>query len=66
MPIYEFWCPKCEKEFELQRPISDYDKPAVCPDCGSEAEKLVSPCASKVEYNLHISTKAFRKREKKM
>jgi len=35
MPTYEFWCPKCEKEFEVKRPIADFDKPALCPDCGT-------------------------------
>jgi putative FmdB family regulatory protein len=52
MPTYEFWCPKCEKEFEVKRPMADFDKPAFCPDCGTQGEKLVSTFASKIDLYL--------------
>ena len=63
MPIYEFWCPKCEIEFELQRPMAECDKPAFCPNCQSEAEKLVSRFGTKVEFDVKTASKAFRKRK---
>lgn len=63
MPTYEYWCPKCQKEFELRRPIADFDKPASCPRCGAEGERLMSAFASKVDYTLHVPAKAaFRKK----
>jgi len=65
MPTYEFWCPKCGKEFEVKRPMADFDKPASCPDCGSPGEKLVSLFASKVGYNLQVPAKEpFRRKDK--
>jgi putative FmdB family regulatory protein len=33
MPIYEYLCKTCKKEFELLRPMSATDLPP-CPDCG--------------------------------
>ena len=42
MPIFEFKCDKCGKEFERVVFVSDQDK-VNCPDCGSlEARKLLS------------------------
>ena len=63
MPTYEFWCPKCEKEFEVKRPIADFDKPAPCPDCGTKGEKLISTFASKIGYTMQVPAKPpFRKK----
>jgi len=65
MPIYEYFCPRCKKEFELMRPLSEADKPAFCPDCGSEAEKLISVFASKADFYIKPPAKdAFRERSK--
>ena len=42
MPIFEFRCDHCGKEFERVLFNSDQDK-VICPDCGSsEARKLLS------------------------
>jgi putative FmdB family regulatory protein len=65
MPIYEYFCPKCEKEFELMRPFSEADKSALCPECGSEAEKLISAFASKVNFYIKVPKGAFRGRTKR-
>jgi len=63
MPTYEYWCPKCEKEFEVKKPISDFDKPAFCPDCGTQGERLMSNFASKIGYTLQVPAKPpFRKK----
>jgi putative FmdB family regulatory protein len=35
MPIYEFVCEKCRREFDLLRPMSQADDPAACETCGS-------------------------------
>ena len=61
MPIYEYSCPKCKTEFELRRPISEADKPAECPKCGSEAQKLISGFACKTGSYLQGAAKPFRK-----
>jgi putative FmdB family regulatory protein len=31
MPLYEYYCPPCGNRFELLRPASQMDAPAVCP-----------------------------------
>ncbi|MEA3253897.1 MAG: zinc ribbon domain-containing protein [Chloroflexota bacterium] len=64
MPTYEYWCPKCHKEFEIKKPISDFDKPALCPACGTEGEKLISNFASKTGYNLQVPAREpFREKK---
>ena len=61
MPIYEYYCGKCVKEFEAMRPISKASEPTFCPICGAEARKLVSACASKVDFYIRPSVRlAFR------
>lgn len=61
MPIYEFYCPKCKKEFEVMRSVSKVDEQAKCPACGSNGERLLSVFASKKEYSIRIPGKdAFR------
>lgn len=61
MPIYEFYCSKCAKEFELTRPFSDSDKPGTCPDCGCECQKMVSVCSTNTDYRIKYPVKgAFR------
>ena len=47
MPLYEYHCKKCEENFEALVSLSDSDKPAECPKCGSkETEKLLSTFAA--------------------
>ena len=61
MAVYEYLCPKCNQEFELKRPISESDKPASCPKCGTTGKKLVSVFSSKAEYSIKGPEKdAFR------
>jgi putative FmdB family regulatory protein len=36
MPVYEFRCDKCRKEFEIIAAVKDYDPAKTkCPKCGS-------------------------------
>jgi putative FmdB family regulatory protein len=62
MAIYEYYCSKCRKVFQVQRPMSRYEEPADCPRCGARAERLLSSFASKIDYNLQVPGKEpFRK-----
>jgi len=64
MPIYEYYCSKCQQEFELMRPISKVDEPAFCPSCGTEGQRLVSACASKVDFYIRpVAKPVFRKHQ---
>jgi putative FmdB family regulatory protein len=42
MPLYEYYCPVCEKKFELLRPMSRAGEPAVCPEGHDGAKRVVS------------------------
>jgi len=42
MPLYEFYCPTCEKKFELLRSMSRSDEPATCPSGHEGAERVIS------------------------
>jgi putative FmdB family regulatory protein len=54
MPIYEYWCHDCDKEFEELRPMSRASEPAACPTCGAPSEKLPSVFASKADYTIKV------------
>lgn len=41
MPIYEYRC-ECGQEFEKLRPMSQCSESSVCPECGKEANKVIS------------------------
>lgn len=43
MPTYAYQCEACDIAFEKVLPISKYDEPQECPDCGQgPAKKLVT------------------------
>jgi putative FmdB family regulatory protein len=47
MPLYEYRCRKCGKQFELLRRMADADRDLVCPECRSEeVERLLSTFAA--------------------
>ena len=52
MPIYEFLCLKCRKEFALTLTIRERgEKPPVCPACGStELETRISRVFAKTSH----------------
>jgi len=41
MPVYEYQCTVCRKEFEYEHRMSDPPK-AVCEACGGQLERLIS------------------------
>ncbi len=47
MPIYEYYCSTCERDFEVIRPVSRSDEPAECSECGVPAERQLSNFAFK-------------------
>jgi len=61
MPIYEYLCSRCKTRFELRRPFSEADNPALCPKCNSEARKLISGFACKTGAYIQGLAKPFRK-----
>jgi putative FmdB family regulatory protein len=44
MPTYSYLCESCQLNFDKILPMSKFDSPQSCPDCGkSPAKKLVTP-----------------------
>ena len=44
MPVYEYECKACHREFEYQQRMSDPEK-TTCEACGGELERLISRTA---------------------
>ena len=42
MPIYEYFCANCNAEYELVRPASKMDDPALCKACGEAGRRQLS------------------------
>jgi putative FmdB family regulatory protein len=38
MPLYEYSCTECGKQFELIRALAERDLPCQCPHCGQQAD----------------------------
>lgn len=36
MPLYEYHCETCERDFEKRRAIKEADAPVQCPECESK------------------------------
>jgi len=43
MPRYHYKCNKCDKKYENNLPLKDYDKPQKCEVCGSEMNRVFYP-----------------------
>jgi putative FmdB family regulatory protein len=46
MPLYEYYCESCKRRFELLRPVSRMDDPAVCPQGHVGANRVLSTFAA--------------------
>ncbi len=42
MPLYEFYCERCNGIFETIRQMRDASLPAPCPECNREAPRIMS------------------------
>ena len=42
MPLYEYFCPPCNDQFELLRPLSQMDSPATCPSGHTTNNRVLS------------------------
>ncbi len=61
MPIYEYGCKACHREFEYEQRMSDPEK-TVCEACGGQLERLISRTAFSLKgggwyKDLYSSTK---------
>ena len=67
MPIYEYYCPSCDAEFEALRPASRADEAVPCKTCGTAGERQLSTFSFKSNTfsmpRLKPATKPFRGRD---
>src|SRR5438874_1383079 len=42
MPIYEYHCGDCNRDFELLRSVREAKSTQPCPDCDTDAERVIS------------------------
>ena len=47
MPIYEYYCAKCNVEFEALRPLSKADEPMACKTCNKPGRRQLSTVSVK-------------------
>jgi len=65
MPIYEYYCSKCEKKFEILEPVSDGDVEKPCPECTSVAQRMISAAAFHFKGSGWYSSDYKTKNDKK-
>ena len=46
MPLYEYRCAECSREFELLRPMDMSAAKADCPSCGEPSTRILSVFAA--------------------
>ncbi|MBI4185998.1 MAG: zinc ribbon domain-containing protein [Chloroflexi bacterium] len=46
MPIYEYFCLRCNRKFELLRRLSEAGEAACCPKCQAAAQRVLSTFCS--------------------
>jgi putative FmdB family regulatory protein len=62
MPLYDFHCKACGREFEAL--VRVQDPPATCPSCkGTDVEKLLSTFAVSTAEKTAAAAKDSRKRQ---
>jgi putative FmdB family regulatory protein len=60
VPIYEYQCKQCEHRFELLQRFSDAQV-TVCPRCGGEVQRIISPPAVQFKGSGWYATDYARK-----
>jgi putative FmdB family regulatory protein len=43
VPLYDFYCKKCDANFELQKSMNDENKDAICEKCNSQMNRVYFP-----------------------
>jgi putative FmdB family regulatory protein len=44
MPLYDYFCEKCDEGFEIVKSITQHQRTEPCPKCGNEASQDLSRC----------------------
>lgn len=60
MPIYEYLCSQCKTRFEIRLSFREASCTPLCPQCYSEAQRVISSFACKTGGNIQAAEKPFR------
>ena len=56
MPLYEYYCPPCGSQFDVLRPVSQMDSPAVCPEGHTTNNRVLSIFSPLPRGNANVAT----------
>jgi putative FmdB family regulatory protein len=57
MPIYEYTCNNCKKNFSLLQRVGSSEKDTVCPECGSrDVKKKISSFSCQGTFSMTSAT----------
>ncbi len=60
MPIYEYICNSCNRDFTLLQKMGSTEKDTICPHCGSrDIKKLISNFCCSVQGSTDRNTPSF-------
>lgn len=60
MPIYDYYCEGCDKDFEIVKSIKEYDGKDECPICKNIGQRIISTVTfygekvESAEYNVGL------------
>lgn len=69
MPTYGYRCDPCEVDFDVTKPMAEFDSPETCPSCEGGARRLFEPCGYVLKgddwagKNLRVSRQMQQRRE---
>ena len=56
MPLYEYYCRPCGSQFEVLRPVSQMDHPAVCPEGHTTNNRVLSLFSTPTNSRSDVAT----------
>ncbi len=62
MPIYEYYCDRCEHRYDALRPLARRDDPAPCPECAQPGQLQISAFGYKYEGHYYMGHRTERRR----
>ncbi len=51
MPLYEYYCQRCDSVFEALRSLRESDEAVPCPKCGRDGERIMPTSFSAMSWN---------------
>ncbi len=62
MPVYEYYCDRCQNTYDSIRPMSQRDDPPPCPECGLVGKRKLSVFGFKYEGHYYMGSPTEKRR----